>query len=101
MIIALCLILALIWGAVWAALLQFTRWGRFMALKRAWLAVVIGVGVDLLLLSIFLPLTVWVLVFGIFGASSVGIIIRSLANEWRDLQEFMEGLNGNPDQAGK
>jgi len=40
-------LLALVWGGIWAAFLQWTRPGWFLANKRTWLTVVVGVGVDL------------------------------------------------------
>jgi hypothetical protein len=99
MILILCLILALIWGGIFAVLLQFTGWGRFLAARRAWLAVVIGFGVDLLILLVLLDLTVWLSVCAVIVASSLGMIVRSLANEWRDHQELVEAMHGQGDTA--
>ena len=99
MILILTGVLALVWGAVWAALLQFTGWGRFMAARRAWLAVAIGLGVDLLLLLVLMPVTLWLQVCAIIAASAIGIIVRSIANEWRDHQELMEAVDGDADPA--
>jgi hypothetical protein len=96
MILILTFVLALIWGAVWAATLQHTAWGRFLAVRRTWIAVVIGVGGDLLLLLILLPVLVWLSIVALFALSSVGIIGRSLANEWREHRELLEGVDGNP-----
>jgi hypothetical protein len=97
MITIVCLVLALVWGGIWAALLQFTAWGRFIALRRAWLAVVIGVGVDLLILLILLPLETWLLIVALIGCSAVGIIARSLWNEWQELREIVEATRGDAD----
>lgn len=78
-------VLGAVWGAVWAMCLQWTPWGRWLAIKRTWLAVVVGVGMDLLILLLALPLAQWLLVCTVMAASSVGIIVRSLANEhWED-----------------
>ena len=99
MIMLLTGVLAFVWGCVWAALLQFTQWGRFIALRRAWLAVTIGVGVDLLLLLIVLPVSTWLFICAIVAASAIGIIARSLANEWREHRELLEGVDANPYQA--
>lgn len=74
--------LALIWGIVWACLLQFTRWGRWLALYRTWITVVVGVGVDLIILLFLLPRSVWGLVLETIGLSAVGLIARSLWNEF-------------------
>ncbi len=84
------IILGFVWGIVWAVLLQSTDWGQFLAARRAWLAVVIGVGADLLILVAVLPLPAWLLACAVIGASSVGIVIRSIANEWRDHREQLE-----------
>jgi hypothetical protein len=71
-----------LWGALLAIYLQFNRHGQFLADERTWIAVVVGVGVDLL---IAYPWGGgqgdWFTVAAIIATSSVGIIIRSLANE--------------------
>lgn len=92
------LLLALIWGAVWAMFLQWTHLGRFLALKRTWLTVVIGIGVDLLISLTLLPLRAWLTVFSIIAISSLPIITRSLVNE---LIEITEELNVFKNQAGQ
>lgn len=68
---------ALLWGIGWAALLQFTRLGRFLAQERTWITVVIGVGVDLLIGLGAAWWHIWLIV--VFSA--FGIIARSLINE--------------------
>lgn len=73
--------LALFWGILWAALLQWTQFGRWLAHRRTWLAVVIGVGVDLMLALPLLPLELWRRLLTIIGLSSLGVIARSLLNE--------------------
>ena len=84
-------ILALFWGMLWAAFLQWNEYGRYLALRRTWVAVVIGVGVDLLIALLVTPLEVWLVVCAIVIASSLGIITRSLYNEHLDekaVEEF-------------
>lgn len=81
------LLLALFWGLSCALVLQFTPVGRFLARRRAWLAVVIGVGGDLLLMLFFLPLLTWIVVVGVVAVSSIGMVARSLYNEWAEEQE--------------
>lgn len=78
------LILAAVWGAVWALCLQRTTWGRWLAIRRTWLTVVIGTGVDLLIAGLVLDFDSWLRVCSIVAASSVGIIVRSLINEHAD-----------------
>lgn len=100
MMLALCLVLGLVWGGIWAALLQCTRPGRFLAARRAWLAVVIGVGVDLLILLALVPLDTWLIICAVIGVSSVGIIVRSIRNELREQVELIEAVRGgDTDQA--
>ncbi len=82
--IALTAILALIWGAIWALFLQLHPWGQWLAIKRTWLTVVIGVGVDMALLLLVLDIHTWTAVATVIAASSVGIIVRSLYNEHAD-----------------
>lgn len=79
--LSLGIVLAVVWGAVWASVLQFTRFGRWLALKRTWITVVIGVGVDGLIALLVTPVTVWWRVAAIVAASSVGVIARAWINE--------------------
>ena len=79
--LALALCLAAVWGVVWALFLQFHRWGQWLAVRRTWITVVVGVGVDLGLLLLLVDWATWAMVAGVVAASSVGIIVRSLVNE--------------------
>lgn len=81
---ALAAILALLWGALWALFLQLHPWGRWLAHRRTWLTVVVGVGVDLALLLLILDAHTWATVVAIIAASSIGVIVRSLYNEHAD-----------------
>lgn len=78
------LLLAVVWGVVWALFLQHHGWGQWLAVRRTWLTVVAGVGVDLALLAALLDLATWLTVAGVIAASSIGIIARSIANERRE-----------------
>lgn len=82
--IALASTLALIWGIIWAGFLQMHPWGRWLALRRTWLTVVVGIGVDMALLLLVLDIHTWSAVATVIAASSVGIIVRSLYNEHAD-----------------
>ncbi len=77
-------ILALIWGVLWALFLQHHPWGQWLAHRRTWLTVVIGVGIDLALLLIVLDPHTWATVAAIIAVSSIGLIVRSLYNEHAD-----------------
>jgi hypothetical protein len=68
---------AIVWGVLFAVFLQYNRMGQFIAEKRTWLAVVIGVGADLLLGTGAAWWQLWMIV----AFSSIGIIARSLINE--------------------
>lgn len=71
-------LIALIWGILWSLALSMTRLGRYLVTQETWLTVVLGVGADLLLCRLFLPLGQWLRVISVVAASSVGIITRSL-----------------------
>jgi hypothetical protein len=87
-------ILAFVWGIGWAAILQYTEIGRFLARKRTWVTVVIGVGVDLLILLPLVGLEAWLQMGLVIGLSAVGIIGRSLMNEYRELIEQVRQFEG-------
>lgn len=91
----LAMILAGIWGALWAAYLQFSQHGHYLAVRRTWLSVVIGVGGNMLILLSVLPLYQWFTVLTVIGASAVGIIARSLYNERRDEGAIEEVSNAS------
>lgn len=80
--------LAVTWGFLWAAFLEFTQAGRWMVKRRTWQSVVIGVGVDLLILRRLLPRAQWWWVVEIISLSAIGILLRS----W--LLEHREDTNG-------
>ena len=82
--IVMVAILAAIWGVIWAGFLQWHPWGRWLALRRTWITVVIGVGADLALLLLVLDVRTWSTVTAVIAASSIGIIVRSLYNEHAD-----------------
>lgn len=71
---------ALIWGILYAIFLQHTRWGQFLAKRRTWITVTIGIGVDLLIAFD----GTWATVAAVIGLSSLGIVARSLINEERE-----------------
>ena len=82
--LSLALILAIVWGVVWAMALQFTSWGRWLAIRRTWITVVVGVaGVGLIALLV-VDIGAWLQLVAIMAASSLGVIIRSLINEFRE-----------------
>jgi hypothetical protein len=82
--LSLALILAVVWGIVWAVALQFTSWGRWLAVRRTWITVVVGVaGVGLIALLV-VDIGAWLQLVAIMAASSLGVIIRSLINEFRE-----------------
>lgn len=91
------LILALVWGVFWAGVLEYVPLGRFLALRRTWLTVVIGVGIDVLIMLTVLDPGAVAAVLAVLAASSAGIIARSIANEWREEHALMEVVNGKQD----
>ena len=94
---AFCALLAFFWGFVWAWYLNEREYGKFLAVKRTWLTVVVGIGVDMLVLLPLLytrlstdPLVIWLQVVAIISLSAVGIVARSLRNEYSETREEME-----------
>lgn len=80
-------LLSLIFGLIYALVLQHTERGRALAARMTWLSVVIGVGGDLLISLLIVPFKSWQRVAGVFALSSLGIIARSLVNEIGDIVE--------------
>lgn len=95
------LILATIWGIIWATFLNRTYAGRFMAARLTWLTVVIGIGVDLAIALFIVPLDAWLRVAGIITASSIAIIARSLINQSADHRDLIERKHANQNQSGE
>lgn len=91
----LALFLATIWGFLWGAYMQFTRYGAYLAVRRTWITVVIGVGVDMLIMLLILPINYWVMFCAVMVLSSIGVIARSVYNEARDDKEAVEEANGD------
>lgn len=81
MITLVAVLLAAIWGAVWALFLQMHPWGRWLVVRRTWITVAVGVGVDLLILLFVLDWVAWTASAAVIAASSIGLIVRSLVNE--------------------
>ncbi len=73
----------LAWGMLLALFLQCTRPGRRLARCRAWLAVVIGVAGTGAIALLIVPLVTVLRVALAFTLSSIGIVARALANEYR------------------
>lgn len=82
--------LAFIWGLFWACYLQFTRLGRFLAVQRTWITVVIGVGVDLIIARRFMSNKEWWWLVTMIAMSSIPIIGRSLFNEFGEIRDFID-----------
>lgn len=85
------------WGVFWASFLQFHSMGQFLAQKRTWLTVVIGVGVDTLLLLPVIPKRAWVKLLAVLGLSSIPIILRSLINELTETNEAIDVIKRHAD----
>ena len=86
--------LAFIWGVIWALTIQYIPFAVYLAQKRTWMTVVAGVGVDLAIGLLTVPdapntFWMWAYQFIIVALSSVGIITRSLVNEWHEQKEII------------
>ena len=87
--------LAFIWGILWAMTIQFVPVAVFLAQKRTWLTVVIGIGIDVAIgflaaLDAPTPFAAWAYQFFVIALSSVGIITRSLVNESNEHKEIID-----------
>jgi hypothetical protein len=80
-------LLALFWGMGYALFLWGTGPGRFLRLRRTWLSVVIGVGVDLLIGLLVVDVRVWAGLAGVVSCSAVGIVVAALSGEYREHRE--------------
>jgi len=94
------LALGFIWGTLWVLFLKGTEAGRFLALRRTWITVVVGVGGDLFILFWLLDLRSWLMVLAVVTVSSISIIAGSLIDELQDAQDLERVLDGDTDKAG-
>jgi hypothetical protein len=95
----LAIILGGIWGALWGLYKHLHPFGRYLATRRTWVSVTIGVAVTLLITLIILPVNLWVRVVIIFAAASAGPIITSLLDELNDeqaIRDVVDGTNSQP-----
>ena len=94
-----CYAFAFVWGFVWSWYLDNTDQGKFLAARRTWFTVVVGIGVDgiLYLPVLYLvpaceePILLWLRLVAILALSSVGIIRRSLRQEYEEEVEVLHG----------
>ena len=94
----LALILAVIWGALYALSLQRTRPGRFLAARLTWLSVVISNGVNIVLCRLFVSGEEGLLLVGVFALSGMPVIAHSLSNGLRDTQGILKHVKPNADR---
>jgi hypothetical protein len=94
----IALILAFVWGGVWAAFLQFTVAGQFLAKRRTWITVVVGVGGDMLIALLCISFGDWARMGMIIALSAVAIIVRSLFNEWYETNEIIRAFKNKDRQ---
>jgi hypothetical protein len=90
-------LLALFWGILWSLLLQYVKPCAFLAAKRTWITVVIGVGVDHAIANLLIKHAadarqMWTGTIAIVALSSLGIIARSLLNEWTHERQTLDVL---------
>jgi hypothetical protein len=89
------LFLAVIWGAIYAAFLQFTTLGRWMCNRRTYITVIVGIGIDFAIMLLVIPVEYVLTAFVVVGLSAVGIVIRSILNELSEHRE-LESINASP-----
>jgi hypothetical protein len=91
--IILAAILALVWGGIWAVVLQRTALGHYLARRRTWITVVVGVGVDIVIMRLALSWEELAVVFIVVAASSTGVIARSLVNEMAEDRGVLDAIS--------
>ena len=89
----IALLLGFFWGVFYALWLQQTKYGRFLVQRRTWIAVVLGIGVDVLIMALVLPFDQLLIIAGVLATSAVGIVVRSLYLESRDQEAIQEYLS--------
>jgi hypothetical protein len=83
------LLLGALWGISYTLFLWLSARGRFLRKRRTWLAVTLGVGVDLLLgLTVVEPLA-WLWLAGIIAASALPVIGACLLGEYDEHQHAL------------
>lgn len=95
--IKIALVLGFFWGVSYALVLQLTKYGKFLVQQRTWITVVLGVSVDIAIVSLVLPFDQVVEVCGVFALSAIGIIARSLYLEFQDIDAVKEYLSAKQD----
>ena len=83
-------LLAFFWGLCFALFLWLTAPGRFLRLRRTWLAVVIGVGVDLLIGLFVMDAEVWLRLVAVVAASAIGIIGACVSGEYVEHRDDLD-----------
>jgi hypothetical protein len=86
------IVLGLLWGIAFAAFLQWVPLGRYIVERVTWLAVIIGVGVDLLIVGPFIGWQITLFAGSVVASSAIGIIVRSLSNANHEHVEFEQSL---------
>lgn len=86
-----CYVSAAIWGGFVALFLQKTELGRFLADRRTWVTVVLGVAGNLAIIRPLVSEETWGRMFNVFALSSLGVIARSLWKEIRFEEEIKRG----------
>ena len=76
-------VISAIWGALWALFIHKTRVGRWLRLYRTWVTVVIGVGVDIVIVGWLWSWTVAQPALIALVGSGIPIIFASLLLEYR------------------
>ena len=91
------LLLAVIWGCIVAAFIQFTPVGRFMANRMTWFLVALGMGGDLLIMLLFLDgdgRILWWQGVAVIALSSIAVSAQGIA----EFYYYFRGLMGNANQ---
>ena len=89
MLLSACLVGAL-WGVGYGMFLWLSPVGRWLRLRRTWLSVVIGVGMDLLIVLMAVDVAAWLVMVGVVASSGLGVVAMALGGEYEDHRELMD-----------
>ena len=89
MLLSACLLGAL-WGIGWAMFLWMSAVGRWLRLRRTWLTVVVGVGMDLLIVRMAVDVAAWLVMVGVVACSGQGVVAMAWGGEYGDHRELMD-----------
>lgn len=79
-----------LWGISYALILWLTARGRFLRVRRTWLAVTLGISLDLLIGLAVVDLLAWLWLVAIIAASAAPIVAACLLDEYEEHRHALD-----------